>query len=133
MFTFAGDFALASLHPCLGLIAKEFNVSTNQTVLVDALMILFLGLGCLVWNPTAMKIGKRPTLIISNGVFLAGLVWNANCTSWTTLLSSRILQGFGAGGAQGLAPGSISDVSFLHERATKLGLFEYNLLYSADK
>jgi MFS family permease len=81
----------------------------------------------------AAKIGKRPTLLIACAVFLGGLVWNMVTTTYSGLLCSRIVQGFGAAASHGLVPGTVSDVSFLHERATKLAIYEYVPMSSFSK
>jgi MFS family permease len=71
-----------------------------------------------------MKVGKRPGMVAANALFLAGTIWTVFASTYDNLLVGRLLAAFGASAALGLSPTCISDISFLHERATKLGLYE---------
>jgi MFS family permease len=124
-FLFQVDFSSSSLTICLPKIQLEVPIPDNVRTAFASAPLLFLGLGCIFWNPVCMKIGKRPGLVAANALFVAASIWTANAASMQTLLASRLLQGFAASAAHGMGPSCISDVSFLHERASKLALYEY--------
>ena len=119
------NFTAASISPAFPILAAEFDVSFTKVSYLITFQILFLGIGNLVWVPTARKIGKRPTFILSNAIFLAACLWCVRATSWNSMFASRLFQGFGASVAEGIGPAAIADVFFLHERGTKIGFYMY--------
>ena len=77
---------------------------------------LVQGMGNFVWMPIANKFGRRPVYVTSYLIYFAAAVWLSMETSYTGFLVGRIIMGFGAGAAETLAPVSIADLFFLHER-----------------
>ncbi len=105
--------------------AQEFFPNWMQTGLPSAISqtayfftttALMQGTGNLIWMPLVNKYGRRPVYLISYTIYLACAIW-ASCThSYGSFLAARILMGFGSGAAETMAPLSIADVFFLHER-----------------
>ena len=77
---------------------------------------LMQGTGNLIWMPLVNKYGRRPVYLISYSIYLACAIWAACTYSYGSFLAARILMGFGSGAAETMAPLSIADVFFLHER-----------------
>ncbi|KAL7960557.1 MFS general substrate transporter [Trichoderma compactum] len=77
---------------------------------------LLIGLGNIVWVPVANKWGRRPVYVASYMIYFATAVWLIFEKSYARFLAGRILMGFGAGAAETLAPITIADIFFLHER-----------------
>ncbi|KAL6695924.1 MFS general substrate transporter [Trichoderma pleuroticola] len=77
---------------------------------------LLIGLGNIVWVPVANKWGRRPVYVVSYMIYFATAVWLIFEKSYSGFLAGRILMGFGAGAAETLAPITIADIFFLHER-----------------
>lgn len=57
--------------------------------------VLALGVASLLWMPLALCIGKRPIVIVTLFVFLAGSIWSQYATSFNALLGARILASIG--------------------------------------
>ncbi|KAI0911782.1 major facilitator superfamily domain-containing protein [Ustulina deusta] len=76
-----------------------------------------------VWVPLANKFGRRPVYIISYAIYLAAAVWLIFERHFAGFLIGRILLGFGSGAAEALAPMTIADIFFLHERGTIMALY----------
>lgn len=74
------------------------------------------GVGNLLWMPLANKYGRRPIYIFSFFFYLVCAIWTAFTTSYASFLTARIIMGFFAGAGECLAPLSIADVFFLHQR-----------------
>ncbi|TGJ85875.1 hypothetical protein E0Z10_g2863 [Xylaria hypoxylon] len=85
--------------------------------------IAVVGLGNFLWVPLANKFGRRPVYIISYAIYLAAAVWLIFEKRFTGFLVGRILLGFGSGAAETLAPITIADVFFLHERGKIMALY----------
>lgn len=68
--------------------------------------------------PLVNKYGRRPIYLASYTLYLACAIWAACTYTYGSFLAARILMGFAAGAAETMAPLSIADVFFLHERGT---------------
>ena|ERR1700737_628285 len=126
-FIFQSEFAQSTLSATFANISMEIPLSNNAGTALAGYPVLMLGIGCIFWNPVCIKLGKRPGLVAANAVFLVASMWNLYATSVHSLIGSRLLGAFGASAVQGLGAACISDISFLHERATKLGIYGYNV------
>ena len=79
---------------------------------------LLQGMGNLIWMPLIVKYGRRPAYVASFSLYVATAAWAGGATSYGSELTARILMGFASGAAECLAPLTISDLFFLHERGT---------------
>jgi MFS family permease len=66
--------------------------------------------------PLTVKYGRRPVYVISFCGYFACAIWLAFTTGYSSFLAGRIIMGLFSGAAECLAPVSIADVFFLHER-----------------
>ncbi|KIE00041.1 MFS transporter, partial [Metarhizium majus ARSEF 297] len=84
---------------------------------------LLQGTGNLFWVPMANKWGRRPVYIFSYLIYFGTSVWLIFDKSYGGFLAARILMGFGAGAAETIAPISIADIFFLHQRGRIMSLY----------
>lgn len=54
-----------------------------------------MGLANIFWMPLALCFGKRPVVLVSMMMFLAGIIWSAVAKDYNTLFGSRIFASFG--------------------------------------
>ena len=66
--------------------------------------------------PLTNKYGRRPIYVASYLLYFACATWLIFENRYAAFLVGRILLGIGAGAAETIAPLSIADVFFLHER-----------------
>lgn len=88
-----------------------------------ALCFGFLGIGCILLQPTAMKIGRRPVYIIGTFLNLIGCILGGLQTSIEVYYVVNILTGFGAAPVDSLVQISTTDIFFAHQRGTRLAFF----------
>lgn len=88
---------------------------------------LLQGVGCFIWIPMANKFGRRPVYLASYALYLATAVWLIFEDSFTGFLIGRILMGLGAGAAETIAPVTIADIFFLHERGGIMAFYNCSL------
>ncbi|EXK27068.1 hypothetical protein FOMG_16331 [Fusarium oxysporum f. sp. melonis 26406] len=84
---------------------------------------LLQGMGNLIWMPLVVKFGRRPIYVISFVLFTATTFWAGGASTYDSTLAARILLGFSSGAAECLAPLTISDIFFLHERGTIMAIY----------
>jgi MFS family permease len=77
---------------------------------------LLQGMGNLVWMPVIVKYGRRPAYVSAFILYTAVAAWAGGATSYGSELAARIIMGFASGAAECLAPLTIADLFFLHER-----------------
>ncbi|KAI1082805.1 major facilitator superfamily domain-containing protein [Whalleya microplaca] len=84
---------------------------------------LMQGVGNFVWMPLANKYGRRPVYVTSYVIYFACAIWLIFETNYHQFLAGRILLGFGAGAAETIAPLTITDIFYLHERGAIMSLY----------
>lgn len=89
----------------------EFHVDNAQLVDAISYPVLALGAGNVIWTPTAVCLGKRPTIIAALIVFLTGTIWSIKATTFHSLVASRILACFAGGSIDSLGPAIVSGKS----------------------
>ncbi|KAI0521878.1 major facilitator superfamily domain-containing protein [Xylaria bambusicola] len=116
------------LSPGFVVIAAELNVTVNILSQATAWVILLIGLSLFIFNPIAKKLGRRPVYAISSIIMLTGSVWGAVSKDYPTFLASRIYSGVGMAPYEVLVQCTIADMYFVHERATRIAIWNMFLL-----
>jgi MFS family permease len=100
---------LGGLTPVLaagfGQVAATFHVSTPKVALTTGIYMLGLGLGGVLVSPTAIIVGKRPSLV-----------------------AARFFQGMSVSPGEVLPSATVAEIFFLHERAFRLGIYTLLLI-----
>jgi MFS family permease len=104
----------------LGTTIDDLNITA-------AVCFAFLGIGCILLQPTAMKIGRRPVYILGTLLNLAGCILGALQKNVQMYDVVNALTGFGAAPVDSLVQISATDIFFAHERGTRLSLFAFAL------
>lgn len=92
-----------------------------------ALCFGFLAIGCILLQPTAMKIGRRPVYLIGTALNLVGCILGGLQTTIVEYYVVNILTGFGAAPVDSLVQISTTDIFFAHQRGTRLAFFAFAL------
>lgn len=93
-----------------------FSSAVSKVALLFSTTSLAAGVSNLLWVPLAVKYGRRVVYIFTFLAFGLCCIWSARATSYGSLLASRIIAAWFAGSAECVAPITIADVFFLHER-----------------
>ncbi|KAJ5034828.1 hypothetical protein NUH16_006273 [Penicillium rubens] len=88
---------------------------------------LFQGLGNLLWMPLINKYGRRAVYVTSFTIYFITAIWCAVAKQYANFLIARIVMGIAAGAGECLAPITIADVFFLHERGAITALYNASL------
>ena len=116
------------LSPGFVPISAELGISVNTLSQATAWLILTLGISLFFANPAAKKWGKRPVYIIAIVIMFVGSVWGAKAKNYSSFLASRIVSGFGMAPYEVLVQCTIGDLYFVHERATRIAIWNLFLL-----
>ena len=80
-----------------------------------------MGLGCLLWVPLSIGMGRRPTLLIATAVVILAMVWAGEAQSFQQLVAAVCFVGLG----EGLSLSLVSTYS-----STAARRFAYNARHS---
>lgn len=68
--------------------------------------------------PLIVKYGRRPVYVTAFTMYTIAAIWCAVATQYANFLVARIVMGIAAGAGECLAPVTIADIFFLHERGS---------------
>ncbi|POS78715.1 hypothetical protein DHEL01_v202899 [Diaporthe helianthi] len=100
-----------------------FSANISKVAYFFSTTALLQGIGNFIWVPLANKYGRRPVYVASYTLYLATAIWASLEHSYSGFLAARILMGFASGAAETIAPVTISDLFFLHERGAVMALY----------
>lgn len=109
-------------------VADDYNVSFSQVALTTGLYMTGMGIGSVLFSPTAILFGKRPVYLFSAALFIATSVWCAEAPDYPNLVAARVFQGVSVSPVECLPSASIAEIFFLHERAFRIGIYTLLLL-----
>ncbi|CAJ2503909.1 Uu.00g113030.m01.CDS01 [Anthostomella pinea] len=109
-------------------VAEDYNIDVAEVSLTTGLYMLGLGIGCVIFSPTAILYGKRPVYLFSSILFIISAVWCALSPNFTSLILARIFQGIAVSPVECLPSATIAEIFFLHERAYRIGVYTLLLL-----
>ncbi|KAJ9628837.1 hypothetical protein H2203_002740 [Taxawa tesnikishii (nom. ined.)] len=116
------------LGPGFVSISQELGISINTLSQSTAWLILTLGLIVFLVNPVAKIWGKRPVYILSVIIMFVVSIWGAVAKDYGSFLGSRILGALGMAPYEVLVQATIADMYFVHQRATRLAVWNLFLL-----
>ncbi|KAK0841029.1 hypothetical protein LTR03_010171 [Friedmanniomyces endolithicus] len=109
-------------------IAAELGITVEILSQSTAWLILTLGLCVFFFNPAAKIWGKRPIYVVASVVLLIVSIWGSVANTYSSFLGSRILGALGMAPYEVLVQATISDLYFVHERATRIAMWNLFLL-----
>ena len=116
------------LSPGFYQVSQDLNISVEILSQSTAWLILAIGLGLFLTNPLAKIIGRRPVYILAILIMFATSVWSACVSEYNSFLASRIVAGIGMAPYEILVQCTITDIYFVHERATRIAVWNLFLL-----
>lgn len=102
-------------------IAAHFKATTSSYTWVGSAYLLACAAAVPLWGKLSDIWGRRPVLLLANGIFFVGSLLCAVSVSVHMLIGGRVVQGMGGGGLITLVNIVISDLFSLRERAKYFG------------
>jgi len=102
--------SIDSMLPALGSIASSLGArEANDRQLILTTFFAGLTVGQLFYGPLADAIGRRRSMFFGLGVLMVGGVICATATSFATMLTGRMVAGFGAAGPRIISTAIVRD------------------------
>ena len=109
-------------------VAATYNVSIPQVALTTGLYMMGLGVGSVIFSPTAILFGKRPVYLLGVVLLIVSAVWCAVSPNYASLVVARVLMGLAVSPVECLPSATVAEIFYLHERAYRLGIYTLLLL-----
>ncbi|KAB5546798.1 serine/threonine kinase 16 [Coniochaeta sp. 2T2.1] len=116
------------LSPGFVEVSQNLGITVEVLSQATAWLILCLGLVLFLTNPLAKIIGRRPVFVIAICIMFATSIWGAIVPDYNSFLASRIVAGIGMAPYEVLVQCTIGDLYFVHERATRIAVWNLFLL-----
>lgn len=120
--TMTGTVALHIFIPALPAAARDLGTTPAAIQLTITLYLIGLAAGQLVYGPISDRFGRRPILLASLAIYLAGFVLAIPAPTIGWLVAARVVQSIGACGALVLGRAMVRDVSTSEDAAQKLAV-----------
>ncbi|EFE40128.1 MFS transporter, putative [Trichophyton verrucosum HKI 0517] len=105
----------------------DLNTTFSLLNVSSALGYLFLGIGCVLLQPIAMKIGRRPVYIFGTLLNIIGCIMGGVQDTVEQFFGVNVLTGLGAAPVDSLVQISTTDIFFAHQKGTRLSLLVFTL------
>ncbi|KAK4539201.1 hypothetical protein LTR36_001159 [Oleoguttula mirabilis] len=109
-----------------------FVASISKVAFFFTTTSLMQGVGNLFWMPLILKYGRRPCYVISFATYTVTAIWAGVAKTYGNELAARIVMGLAAGSGECLAPLTIADIFFLHERGMVMALYTASLNFGVS-
>ncbi|KAL2815118.1 major facilitator superfamily domain-containing protein [Aspergillus granulosus] len=121
------SFLSAAFNPILATgfpeISETFGVALQLISFTIGIYMLGLGVGAVIWCPTATLFGRRPVYLSAAVLLVASCAWTAASQGYASLILARLLQGFAATPGEMLVSVTVSEIFLPQERGFRLGIY----------
>lgn len=101
---------VTTLVPATLSLATEFNVSLLKAVYLGSTPVALYGVAPWVWSPMSHFLGRRPVLLISNIMAMAGTVITSTAENYGVCMAGRVILGIGGSSFWTLGPACIDEI-----------------------
>jgi MFS transporter, DHA1 family, multidrug resistance protein len=120
--TATGTLAMHILVPVLPLVGADFGVSRGTIQLAITLYLFGIAGGQLLYGPVSDKFGRRPTLLVSLGLYVVASAVAGWAAGIGTLLIARVGQAVGGCGGLVLGRAIVRDGAGAGQAASRMAL-----------
>ncbi|PYI26240.1 MFS transporter [Aspergillus indologenus CBS 114.80] len=129
VFVFMGNMYSSGIATGFESLAMDLHVSYQKLADLISWSVLSMGLANLFWMPLALAFGKRPIVLVSMAMFVAGIIWTVVAKDYNSLMGARVFASFGYGSIESLGPSILADM--FYERNYSSAMAMYALFLSA--
>ncbi|GCB26559.1 uncharacterized transporter C1529.01 [Aspergillus awamori] len=103
-------------------LAEEFGVTKSTATYIGSAPPILNALTSFFWIPLSHRIGRRPVLLMGNLIALVSSIGVARSQTYAQALACRMVMTFGGSVGLSIGPAAISDMFFLHEKGSRMGV-----------
>lgn len=112
-------------------LTQAYHTSVSNLNIGQAVTLLLLGVGNVVFVPLSNKLGRRCIYCWTLVLVLASQIWLIFSRNSGDYQGAHVILGLGAAPFEALVAISISDIYFAHERTSKLGHYVFGLAFGS--
>ncbi|PYI12469.1 MFS general substrate transporter [Aspergillus sclerotiicarbonarius CBS 121057] len=120
--SFLVKFSSTLIAPDALELAKEFGVPKSTATYIGSAPPILNAITSFIWIPLSHRIGRRPVLLIGNMIALVSSIGVARSQTYAQALSCRMVMTFGGSVGLSIVPAAISDMFFLHDKGSRMGV-----------
>lgn len=120
---FLGPYNSALINPSLVLLSEAIDVSSKTAAYTTTTAIVIGGISPFIWTPLTNYYGRRPLTLLAIILTILGGIGSGASGTFSQLMGTRVLAGFGFGGMMSVGTACVNDMFFLHERGEKTGVY----------
>ncbi|OOF95784.1 hypothetical protein ASPCADRAFT_207138 [Aspergillus carbonarius ITEM 5010] len=128
--SFLVKFSATLIAPDAIELAEQFNVLTTTATYIGSVPSILNAITSFFWIPLSHRIGRRPVLLIGNLIALVSAIGVARSQTYAQALACRMVMNVGGSVGLSIGPAAISDMFFLHEKGSRMGVNSILLVIS---
>ncbi|KAF7557780.1 hypothetical protein G7Z17_g443 [Cylindrodendrum hubeiense] len=102
---------------------EELGISYDMLNNGYATNMATLAVGCIIFIPIALRIGRRPVYIATALIMFASAVWQAKMQTVGDIIGTNAVMGLAGAVNEALFQVTVSDLFFVHQRGTMNGVY----------
>ncbi|ETS87665.1 hypothetical protein PFICI_01493 [Pestalotiopsis fici W106-1] len=106
----------------------EMDVSYSDLTNAQAVQLVGLAVGCILVIPCSQKYGRRSTYIFTTAALAGATWWAAYMKTTAEVLVTSVLFGLAGAPNEAVAQMTITDLFFLHQRATANSIYLFAIM-----
>lgn len=115
-------FSATLIAPGAHSLAAQFHTAASKATYIGSAPSILYAIAPFFWIPLSHRIGRRPVLLMSQIIALVAAIGVARSESYAQALGCRMVMGFGGSAGLCIGPAAISDMFFLHEKGSRMGI-----------
>ncbi|CAK7223769.1 hypothetical protein SBRCBS47491_005319 [Sporothrix bragantina] len=115
-------FSATLIAPGAHSLAAQFHTAASKATYIGSAPSILYAIAPFFWIPLSHRIGRRPVLLMSQIIALVAAIGVARSESYAQALGCRMVMGFGGSAGLCIGPAAISDMFFLHEKGSRMGV-----------
>ncbi|EFX04858.1 ankyrin repeat-containing protein [Grosmannia clavigera kw1407] len=115
-------FSATLISPGARTLAHLFHVPLSKATYIGSAPTIMNAVGPFFWIPISHRIGRRPVLLMSQIIAMVAAIGVGRSETYAQALGCRMVMGFGGSAGLCIGPAAISDMFFLHEKGTRMGI-----------
>lgn len=123
IYVFVTVESALSIAPMFPLLGAEFKLNDTEISLITGACVIALGYANFIIVPCSNIFGRRFTCIIFSLLTIGTSIWEAEATSYSSLIGARVLNGVATATNESIMVQVVADMFFLHERGQWTGLY----------